>query len=139
MIDINKMFILQLANFLLLMWLLNILLFKPLLKLFKERDFRINGSLDSAKSMDGEKDAIFQQIDTKLSEARSTSKTIFEDLKKEGLAIQKESVEAAQKGASEISRKAKEDLETETNKAKESLRKNIEVFSKKIVEKMVGV
>jgi len=140
MLEIDKIwFPVQVINFLLLIWILNILLFRPLLRLFKEREARTKGFLDNAKDMDKEKDALLHQIETKLSEARSRSKTVFEDLRQQGLALQKESVESAKKGAIVMSRKAKEDLESETEKTKTTLRKDIEAFSKKIVEKMVGV
>jgi F-type H+-transporting ATPase subunit b len=139
MLELNKWFFVQLINFLGLIWILNKFLFKPLLRLLKEREERINGSLDSAKTMDKEKESLLHQIDAKLSETRNKAKTIFEELSKEGFTIQKESVDAAKKDTTEINKKAKEGLEAEVKKVRESLRKEVEIFSKKIVEKMVGV
>jgi F-type H+-transporting ATPase subunit b len=92
MLELNKWFFAQLANFLLLLILLNIILFRPLLRLFKERDAGINGALDSAKSMDKEKDSIMAQIDTKLAEGRTRAKTIFEELSKQGMDVQKQAL-----------------------------------------------
>ncbi len=51
MLDINKWFFVQLANFLLLLIILNIILFKPFLRLFKEREDNTKGALDSAKTI----------------------------------------------------------------------------------------
>jgi len=129
----------QFVNFIVLLILLNYILFRPLLRLFTERKGHIEGSLESAKNMDKEKELLLEQIGTKLSEARNKAKTIFEELSKEGLDIQKEFVNVAKKDAAERNRKAKEDIEAETKKARELLRKEVETFSKKIVEKMVGV
>jgi F-type H+-transporting ATPase subunit b len=139
MLELNKWFFVQLINFLGLIWILNKFLFKPLLRLLKEREERINGSLDSAKAMDKEKEALLHQIDAKLSETRNKAKTIFEELSKEGFTIQKKFVDAAKKDTAEINKKAKKSLEAEVKKIRESLRKEVEIFSKKIVEKMVGV
>ncbi len=134
-----KGFILQLINFLVLLWLLNIILFKPLLRLFKSREDHINGSLDSAKSMDMEKEDLLQKTKAHLSEARNKAKIIFEDLNNDGLTIQKNLVDEARQDSSEINIKAKKELEAEVNKTKESLREHVETFSRQIVEKMVGV
>ena len=137
MLELNKWFFAQLANFLLLLIILNIILFKPLLRLFKERDAGINGALDSAKSMDREKDGIMAQIDAKLAEGRTGAKTIFEELSKQGMDVQKQALTAAQNEAIEINKKAKEELESAVEKARVSLRSDVESFSKQIVEKLV--
>jgi F-type H+-transporting ATPase subunit b len=109
------------------------------MRLFKERDEKINGSLDKAKAMDKEKDDLLQQINTRLSQTRDQAKKIFEDLGKEGQSSQKESVDTASKQAAELSNKARKDLEVVADKAKGSLRGQVESFSKIIVEKMIGV
>ncbi len=139
MLDITVWIFAQLAIFLFLLVFLNQILFKPFLTLFKERDERINGSLDSAKSMDKEKETLFQQLDSKMIGARNKAKAVFDDLNMAGLEIQKNSVEEAKKGAASITLKAREDIETEAKKARESLKKDVESFSKKIIEKMVGI
>jgi F-type H+-transporting ATPase subunit b len=131
-------FFVQLVNFLALLILLNYILFRPLLRLFKDRDTRINGSLDDAKNMDKERDDLTTQIESKISEARNTARELFEGLSKEGLEAQRESLNKASQEASDISRKAGEDLQGEMKKTKESLRSKVEAFSKIIVEKMIG-
>ncbi len=134
-----KGFILQLINFLVLLWLLNIILFKPLLSLFTKREDNIRESLDHAQSMDRGKEDFLRQTKEKVSEARGGAKAIFEELSKNGLALQQDLVDSAKQEASEITAKAKKELEAEVKKTKESLRKEVEIFSKNIIEKMVGV
>ena len=138
MLDINQYFFWQLANFLILLFILNTILFKPFLRLFKERAEGTTGALENAKALDKEKDIILAQIDEKLSEARGNAKTVFDGLSKEGLDIQKSTVESAQNEAAEINRKAREELEAATEKARAGLKSDIEAFSKQIVEKLVG-
>lgn len=137
MLELNKWFFAQLANFLLLLILLNIILFKPLFRLFKERDAGINGALDSARSMDKEKDGIMAQIDAKLSEGRVRAKTTFEELSKQGMEMQKQALTAAQNEAAVLNKKAKDELGSAVEKARASLKSDIEVFSRQIVEKLV--
>ena len=137
MLELNKWFFAQLANFLLLLFLLNIILFKPLLRLFKERDAGINGALDSAKSMDKEKDGIMAQIDAKLSEGRTRAKTAFEELSRQGMEIQKQALTAAQNEAAGLNKSAKDELGSAMENARGSLKSDVEAFSRQIVEKLV--
>ncbi|MBI4698073.1 MAG: hypothetical protein HY758_03980 [Nitrospirae bacterium] len=138
MLELNKYFFWQLINFLLLLAALNYILFKPLLALLKKRDDDIKGSLNSARAMEKEREDHLNALQAKLIDARGRAKTVFEELSKQGGAAQKESVDRAQKEAVEINRKSKESLEAEVKRTKESLRGQVEAFSKLIIEKMVG-
>lgn len=138
MLELNNWFFVQLINFLLLLVLLNYILFKPLLRLFKEREDRIKGALGDAKSMSGEKDDILSRINTRLFEARNQAKAVLTDFKKEGINVQKGLTDAAQKEAAGMTANAQSEINSEVKKARESLRRDIEAISKQIVEKMVG-
>ncbi|UCH44182.1 MAG: hypothetical protein JSV11_07695 [Nitrospiraceae bacterium] len=138
MLELNKWFFFQLANFLLLLIFLNFFLFKPFIRLFRDRQDRTQGALEDAKALDGEKDTLLSEMESKLKEARGRARTVFEDLSNEGLKKQKQELDEAQKDALEINRKAREDLEVTVNTVRSSLKSDIEGFSRKIVEKLVG-
>ncbi|MBI4824847.1 MAG: F0F1 ATP synthase subunit B [Nitrospirae bacterium] len=139
MLDINRFFFWHLANFLILIWLLNIILFKPLFRIFDERSKLIDGSLESAKELAKEKDDLLAQVDAKLAKAKEEAKAISEAFRKEGSDVHKQAMEAAQKDAEEMSKKAKAELAASVQKAKDGLKNEIEAFSGKIVAKMLGV
>ena len=139
MLELNKWFFAQLANFLLLLLLLNIILFKPLMRLFKERDTAINGALNTAKTMDSEKNQILAGVEAKLVEGRTKARAAFEAMSSEGMEQQKLALTAAQNEAAEINKKAKQELEGAIENARASLRSDVENFSKQIVEKLVKV
>jgi F0F1-type ATP synthase membrane subunit b/b' len=88
--------------------------------------------------MGKEKDDLMAQIDASLSDARSNAKSIFESLSEEGKIAQKQAVGSAQDESVEINKKARADIEAATDKARASLKGDIESFSKKIVAKLVG-
>lgn len=138
MLELNKWFFVQLANFLLLLVVLNIILFRPMLRLFQEREEHTTGFLNDAKAMDKEKDEVFSKIDSKLAVARDRAKAIFEEFSTEGIETQKLAVDSAKNEAIEINRKSKEEIEMATDKARAALKADIENFSNKIVEKLVG-
>lgn len=139
MLDINRFFFWHLANFLILIWLLNIILFKPIFRIFEERSKLIDGSLENAKELANEKDAILAKIDEKLATAKEEAKSINEAFRKEGSEVHKHALEVAQKDAEEMNKVAKAKLQASVQKAKDGLRNEIEAFSGKIVEKMLGV
>lgn len=138
MLDINQYFFWHLANFFIIFWLLNTILFKPLFRIFDERSRLIDGSLENAKGLDKEKDSLLSQIDARLAEAKEEAKSINEKFRREGSEVHKQSMETAQKNAEKMNKKAKTELEASVKKAKDGLRKEIETFSGKIVEKMLG-
>jgi F-type H+-transporting ATPase subunit b len=138
MLELNKWFFAQLINFLALLIILNIILFKPILQLFKEREKRTKGSLEEAKVMEAEKDKLLAQMDAKLAEAAAKARGIHEELKSEGARVHKEAFEAAQKEAAAIGVKAKHDLEASVKDTKDKLRADIKAFADTIVGKMVG-
>ncbi len=138
MLELNKWFFVQLANFLILLYVLNVILFRPFMQLFRERKEGTEGALEKARAMEKEKEEIVARIDAKLADARAQAKKIFEDLSKEGMDIQRSTIESAQNEAVEINRKAKAELEAATEKARAALKADVEAFSKQIVEKLVG-
>jgi len=139
MLELNKWFFVQLANFLILLVLLNIILFKPLLQLFKERDSKTRGFLDEAKKMDEERERLLSEIDKKITAANEEAKKIHEQLYNEGVNVHRECIKQAHEEASKISEEARNKIEAETRMARERLRADVEIFANKIVEKLIRV
>jgi F-type H+-transporting ATPase subunit b len=137
-IQINWLLILA-ANFLVLVFILNIILFKPLLKIFKEREDAVKGSLDAVKDMGNRREESIARLNKELAETRNKAKDVFEALKAEGLKNQKEVLSKAEAEASQILEKSKADLRAEAEKARTTLRAEVDKFSDEIVRKLVGV
>jgi F-type H+-transporting ATPase subunit b len=139
MLDINMWFFVLVLNFLALLFILNIVLFKPLLKIFKEREDTVKGSLDAAKDMSNRREETIARMNKELAETRNKAKDVFEALKAEGLQNQKEVLSKAEAEASQVLEKAKTDLKAEAEKARTTLRADVDKFSDEIVRKLVGV
>ena len=139
MLDINIWFFVLALNFIALLFFLNIILFKPLLKIFKEREDIVKGSLDAVKDMANRREESIARLNKELAETRNKAKDVFEALKAEGLQNQKEVLSKAEAEASETLDKARADLKAEAEKARKALRTEIEKFSDEIVRKLVGV
>ncbi len=140
MLDIiPKWFVILLLNFLVLLYVLNIILFRPLMKLFKERDNSTRGSIDAAKEMDKKREEVIAEMNRELKEARSKAAEIFENMRKEGLSNQKEMLEEANRNARDLIEKARAELKTEAQNARQKLHSDVEAFSDEIVRKLVKV
>ena len=132
-----KWFIVLLVNFLVLVYVLNIILFKPLLRIFKEREEGVKGSLDAAKEMDRKKEDGLAKMNKELSEARQKAKDVFEKLREDALSKQKSLLADAEGQASTMLQRAREELKAEADKARGSLKADVEKFSDEIVRKLV--
>jgi F-type H+-transporting ATPase subunit b len=140
MLSIEPKWLIVLAiNFLLLLFILNLILFKPLLNLFKQREDTVKGSLNAAKEMSKKREENIASLNKELSDARNKAKETFESLKAEGSAKNKEMLDAAQAEVNAILEKARGEVKTEAEKARKALKAEVEKFSEEIVRKLVKV
>jgi F-type H+-transporting ATPase subunit b len=139
MLQLNFWFFVLLANFLILLYVLNLILFKPLLRVFDEREQSVKGSLAAAKEMEAQKENALEQMRKELSEAAGRAKQQFEALRAEGQGRQRDALSAAAQEAAGIAEKARQELRAEAGKARSALRADVERFSEEIVRKLVGV
>ena len=139
MLEFNAWFFVLLANFLILLAVLNSLLFKPLAKIFKERDAATKGALEEAKSLTAKKDSSVAAMNAELMEARTKAKASQNALRDEGLATEKETMSKAEAEAVQMIEKARKELQAEAEKARAALKADVETFSEEIVRKLVKI
>ena len=130
-------FLILLANFLILLAVLNSILFQPISKIFKERDAATKGALDEARAMIGQKDEATAKMNAELLAARNKAKEAFNASRDAGQAVQKETMSKAEAEALAMIGKARTELQAEAEKARTSLKADIEKFSEEIVNKLV--
>jgi len=139
MLEFNGWFFVLVVNFLVLPYVLNVILYRPLLKVFKEREEGVDGALAQAKQMDEEKEKGLEEIQKSFSQVSADARAKFEELRSQGQDKQREMLEEAGKGASEHIENARATLKAEAEKARQALRADVEKFSEEIVKKLVGV
>lgn len=138
MLELNKWFFVLLVNFLILLYVLNIILFKPVLRVLKERDASVKDYLNAAREMEQKREEAIAKMNQELQAARIRSREIFEGIRKEGLEKQRLLLEEANKEAIEMIGKAKEEIRIKAEKARQELRSDVDRFSDEIVRKLVG-
>lgn len=133
-----KWFIILTLNFFALIFILNILLYKPILKIFAEREKSTKGSLEAAREMDRKKEEGIEKMNKELSASRAKAKDVFESIRGEGLEMQRTFLSEAEASSAGMIQKAREELKGEVEKARQAMRGDVEKFSEEIVRKLVG-
>lgn len=139
MLEFNNWFFVLFVNFIVLLFILNAILFKPLLQIFKEREDSVKGDLDAAKDMKEKCEEGIARLNRELAESRSKAKEIFESLKAEGVTKQREVLSATEAEALSTIEKARAEIKSDAEKARQSLRADVDKFSDEIVRKLVSV
>ena len=139
MLEMNNWFFVLLALFLSLIFILNQILFKPLLAVFREREAAIDGAKDEAQKMGNERETKLDQLKKDLSEGSAKSKEAFEGLREGGLEKQRELMETANKEAMRILEEARAALAQETEKARTALSSDAEKYASDIAGKLLKV
>lgn len=135
----KEWFLVLLGLFLANIFILNKILFQPMLRVFKERENAIDGSLDEAKDMEMERDSKLAAFKREMVEASLSAREKFEALRQEGIDKQKTQMEAAATEAAGHIDKARAELAAESEKARTSLRGDVDKFSDEIVQKLLKV
>ncbi len=139
MLEFTQWYFVLLANFIILFIVLRATLFKPIAKVFKEREGSVKGALDEAKNLITKKDDAIARMNAELSSARSKAKETYNALREEGLNNQKASMSKAETEAVAMIEKARSELKVEAEKARSALKADVDRFSEDIVKKLVKV
>lgn len=138
MVEINWTVIPQIINFLILIFVLNVVCYKPIRKILLERKAKVDGlaeNIDAASTLSEEKGKAFTQG---VREARTKGQ-------KEKEALLNQAGEEEKVIVSKIMDKAREDMATvkeqiaqETEEVKAALEKEVDAFADAITQKILG-
>ncbi len=137
MININFTIIIQVINFIFLMWFLNKYLFKPVLKMLDERENKIAGDFEKAEKINQEVDKGLEQLEKEFKEVRLESNNLKNSIKNEGVEIANKKLEEAKGEAGKYLENFYKELETTKNKVKESLEKEADLMAKSIASMLL--
>jgi F-type H+-transporting ATPase subunit b len=137
LINIDKSLIIQAINFLILLFVLHRLLYKPLLAKMQERSSAIKKSLDEAQAARAE--AVRQQEENaaRLKAAYAEAATIREQALKEAAEEQRRLLEAARTESQRMMESAKAQLDADIRRARDELRREVSDLAIDIAEKLV--
>lgn len=136
--ELNATVFLQLIAFLLLLAWLSNMLFAPLMRVYDEREKRIEGAAGAARQLREGASEKAGLVDKRLGEAQEEARRLLEDLRAKGLEREKELVDAARTKAASRLEDAQADLFALTEDVKGKLKDDAKLISDQIVQKVLG-
>jgi len=138
MIGLNATLIIQVVNFLFLMWALNRLLFKPILNNLKEREERVNRPRKSAEALSLRTKGVQEEYEQTIGQAQAEAfsgkeKERMDGLEKAGVVV-KRALSEAERGLAET----REVIKQEAERAREEFGGLSEEISREICHKILG-
>jgi F-type H+-transporting ATPase subunit b len=136
--EINYTVIIQIINFLLLIFLLNIIVYRPIRGILNKRKTEMDSSslLTDEWKRKIEKFAI--EIDEKIDLARKQGMKELTHLRDSGLAHEKELVQDASSQVEKEVHKAKNEIKEKIDKARVTLQGEIDIYAREMVKKIMG-
>lgn len=138
MINIDIVFLFQTVNFLLLLFLLNILLYKPIRKVMADRDAEMAASRENTASVDREVQEKMLRYEQKLRDIKATASEERHRLIGEARSEEARIIGAARDEASQSMAALQSEIQKEAAEAETFLRVQADSLSRVISEKVLG-
>ncbi len=138
LLSVNYTVFIQIVIFLIAIYILNKLIFKPFIGLVDRRDKLTRGAIDEAHELEEKVKEIIEEYDAKLSEARALAIEERNKLVQEGQGVAQEIIGAARSETSELLHEAKNKLESDTKEIKEKIKGDIDGLASDIASKVLG-
>ena len=137
MLDLNITLLFQLANFLIAIYLLNILLIRPVREVLKKRQSIVDGMTGDAENFESKAEKSLADYDAALKKARQDAGLARQKGREEGVAEQQTLVGQAQQEARSILDQARTALQKEADETLATLRSQAADLSKMLTEKLI--
>jgi F-type H+-transporting ATPase subunit b len=137
LISIDKSLIVQVINFVILLFILQRLLYKPFLAKMQERTSTIQAALDEAKAARAEAARQQEENEARLRAAYAEAAAVRDQALKEAGEESRKHIEAAQGQARKMVEDTKAQLDAEVRRAREELRREVTDLSIAVAEKLV--
>jgi F-type H+-transporting ATPase subunit b len=138
MIDIDITLLIQLINFLVLLIILHIILFKPIRQVMKDREQGISSAFEDAKAAQERTQSLLENYNSSLTEAKQKAVATYNSLYQEGLDAQRDKISAERAKAGELLDKARAEIAATSSAARADLRKEADRLSREITSKLLG-
>lgn len=138
MIDINATLIAQMLNFLVLVVLLRIFAYKPIVKMLKEREERIAGSIKKADDDAAAAEATLKQYQDQLAGARVKAQEIIDKAEKRTREDHEASMQTTRAEIDQMKHAAQQEIQRERALAVEKLKGQVAALSIAAAEKIVS-
>ena len=138
MIDIDSSLIYQIINFLLVMVVLNYVLYRPIRSILKQRQETYAAFESDIVGLDGRVQERLDRIETSLNEARREAFGKKDEIKNQGMEVEKQIVSEASAAADARIEKIRAEITADIAAARDALKADIQAFSTELAQKVLG-
>ena len=138
MISIDITIVIQFINFFLLIFLLNLFLYRPLRKLLDERRSTIEGGHGRAQELESQIEEKMARYQERLQEARSKGAQERASMRGEAQAEEAKLLGAAREKATEKIQQMNGQIADEATAARDALKKETEAMAAEVASKVLG-
>lgn len=137
MIDLNYTFFVQLVNFLVILTVLNLILFRPIRGIIKKRAEVMSEKLSSIEDFAAKAEASLESYKVALSGARVEAQQLRMTLKAEGAAVESSVLAEAGAEAAEKVAAARKEIDGQKQAALKALRSQVSAYAKNVAGKVL--
>ena len=134
----NVTVFIQIANFLFLLFVLNIIFYRPIRRILGRRSEEVRGLNESIGDFREKSDQYGKDLEESYRGARGEGFKEKDKLKKAGTRVEKEILQEAISSAETKIGKAKDEIDRSMTGVRQSLEDELNMFSKELVEKILG-
>lgn len=137
MIDLNYTFFVQLVNFLIILTVLNLILFRPIRGIIKKRAEIMSEKLGSIEDFAAKAEAKLESYKTALTGARVEAQQLRMSLRAEGVAVESSVLTEAGAEAAEKVAAARKEIDGQKQAALKVLRSEVSTYAKDVASKVL--
>ncbi len=138
MIDVNYSLIIQMVNFLVFLFLMNLVLYRPIRRIVAERKKLMAEKQGVIDTLEAQAVAAVQDYDLKLRESRREGFEKIQELKAAGDAEEKELLQQISEQAAAKLQEMRAQIKKDIDAARKELKSQIRSFSSELATKILG-
>jgi F0F1-type ATP synthase, subunit b len=135
---IPGLLVIQGLIFLLVLWFLNKILFKPILKILREREERTDGFLNQADQVGEKAEKTLDQYNEKFRQARKEALELKRKLILEGAEKREAAIDKARKEAQGFLEEMRRNIAEEAAQTKKTLHQQVDAIGQIMAQKALG-
>jgi F-type H+-transporting ATPase subunit b len=138
MINPDITLLIQMINFFILLIVLNLILFRPIRNIIKERNQIVENFNSDIASLTGEAQASMEEFEAKVLEARKEGVGRIQSMKDEGEQAEVELIATTTQEVQTKIEEARKKVASDIQDARTELQKQVQTFSVAVTEKILG-
>lgn len=138
MIDINGTLFIQMANFLVFLFLMNVIVYRPIRRIVAERRKLIADRQEGIERLESQARSALQDYDLRLQESRRLGSQKIQELKAAGYEQEKELLRRHAEEAAGKLQQMRTQIKKDIGIARDELKEQVKSFSTQLAQKILG-